>query len=343
MAVQQHSPAQQPAVVNAQVSNQSVDGNLQATIDKLKQSATPLWVGYTIATAKPFNNNWDSHISYLEKHDRSESSDGDRTTTGQDHAVILFRLGSGKIDQVHADAVDRQLDAGGMRFVWLANVTPEDSVATLKALCLAPPPPVQPEHMINSAVFLISLHQSAAAMPALIALAGPGANLHLREQAAFWLSNQRGHEGFVALQNLAHTDKDDNFRYKLAFDFNMSKDPGALDELVRMAHDDASPKVRSQAQFWMASRGGKLVAASLRDSADNDPDAQTRKQAVFGISRLPNGEGVTQLVCSSWRAVSIPRCASRQCSGWVSPRTRRRWNTSPSLSLPPAIKINVQG
>ena len=284
--------SQQPQVVDAQLSTQSVDRNLRETLDKLKQSATPLWAGYTIPTAKPFNSNWNYRISYLEKHGNSESGLDEQTSSKQDRAAILFRLTAGKVDQVRVEAVDREIDAGGLRFVWLANVSPDDSVATLNALCLTP----ESDHFINSAVFLISLHQSAAAMPALMNLAGSGNNLHLREQSAFWLSSARGHEGFLALKDLARTDKDDDFRFKLAFDFSISKDPGALDELVRMAHDDASPRVRSQAQFWMASRGGKLVAASLRNSADNDPDAKTRKQAVFAISRMPGGEAATQLV-----------------------------------------------
>jgi hypothetical protein len=284
--------AQQPQVLNAQVSSQAADHGLQSALDALKQSGTPLWAGYTIPTASPFNGNWDSHISYLEKHNYSEDEQDRKPGTEQDHAVILFRLDAGKIDKVRAEAVDRQLDAGGLRFVWLTNVTPEDSIAVLKTLCLAP----DASRLVNSAVFLISLHRSDAAVPALIALAGPGPNLHLREQAAFWLANQRGHEGFTAIQNFARTDKDDDFRAKLAFDFTLSKDPGAVSELVRMAHEDASPHVRSQAQFWMASKGGKIVAASLKDSADNDPDAANRKKAVFAMSRLPNGEATTQLV-----------------------------------------------
>lgn len=285
--------AQQPQVVDAQLATQSVDRNLQATLDTLKQSAAPLWVGYTIATARPFNNNWrNSHISYLEKRGDYEDRAADEPTTTQDYAVVLFRLAGGKVDQVRVEALDRQIDAGGLRFVWLANVDPQDSVATLKALCLAP----ESSHLLNSAIFLISLHGSDAALPALTALAGPGLSLHLREQSAFWLSSGRGHGGFLALQNLARTDKDDDFRSKLAFDFSISKDPGALDELMRMAHEDASPRVRSQAQFWMASRGGKLVAASLHDSAESDPDAHTRKQAVFAISLLPQDQAATQLV-----------------------------------------------
>jgi HEAT repeat protein len=285
--------AQQPQVSNAQMSSQQVDHGLQSALDGLKQSATPLWAGYSIPTASSFQSGWGgSPIAYLEKHGSSDDGAGSKATTGQDHAIILFRLVAGKIDQVRAEAVDRQLDGGGLRFVWLTNVTPEDSVATLKTLCLA----ADSTHLINSAVFLISIHQSAAAVPALTALAAPGPNPHLREQAAFWLANHSGHEGFVAIQNLARTDKDEQFRAKLTFDLTLSKDPGATPELVRMAHDDSSPHVRSQAQFWMASRGGKIVAASLRDSADNDPDASIRKKAVFAISRLPEGEAATQLV-----------------------------------------------
>jgi len=174
----------------------------------------------------------------------------------------------------------------------LTSVTPEDSIATLKTLCLA----ADSKHLVNSGVFLISLHRSAATMPALIALTAPGPNLHLREQAAFWLASKRGHEGFVAIQHLIRTDKDDDFRSKLVFDLTLSKDPDALPELVRIAHEDASAHVRSQAQFWMASRGGKIVTASLRDAADNDPEADNRKKAVFAISRLPNSEAATQLV-----------------------------------------------
>jgi HEAT repeat protein len=284
--------AQQPQVSNGQVSSQTVDHGLQFALDALKQSATPLWAGYIISTSSTFNAGGNSKIAYLEPHNFWDETAVSKSTTEDSHAIILFRLAAGKIDRVRAEAVDRQLDAGGLRFVWLTNVTPEDSIATLKTLCLTS----DSNRLVDSAVFLISIHQLQAAVPALIALTAPGDNLHLREQAAFWLANHGGHEGFVAIQNFARTDKDDKFRAKLAFDLTQSKDPGALDEIVRMAHEDSSPGVRSQAQFWMASRGGKIVTASLRDTAGNDPDASIRKKAVFAISRLPDGEATTQLV-----------------------------------------------
>jgi HEAT repeat protein len=56
-----------------------------------------------------------------------------------------------------------------------------------------------------------------------------------------------------------------------------------------MAHEDASPQVRKQAQFWMANKGGKRVTEDLRTIATNDPNEQIRKSAVIALSRLPSG------------------------------------------------------
>ena len=45
-----------------------------------------------------------------------------------------------------------------------------------------------------------------------------------------------------------------------------------------------------------AAPGGKQVAGDLRAQAENDPDVQVRKQAVFALSRLPDPEASTQLI-----------------------------------------------
>ena len=63
-----------------------------------------------------------------------------------------------------------------------------------------------------------------------------------------------------------------------------------------MAHEDASPQVRKQAQFWMATKGGKRVTEDLRTLATDDPNEQIRKSAVFALSRLPGDEAATQLI-----------------------------------------------
>ena len=303
----------QPRFVNAQVSTQSAGNDLRSTLDLLAKAPAPLWTGYAVPSDKPYRGgNYSSGVTYLE-HNRptGEAWDLSKDSTGSNEVSILYRLEGGKVTEMRSAGREDTLDAGGLRLVWLSGVTPEESVAALKSIALEQ----QTSKAGRNAPFLISLHRSAAAVSALVALAAPANDIALREQCAFWLANQRGHDGFLAVQAFAHNDPDARFREKLTFDLTLSKDPGALPELVRIAHEDAAPKVRQQAQFWMAQRGGKLVATDLRADADHDPDEGVRKQAVFAISRLPQDEATAKL----WDLVSTSKDPSvrKQAVFWL--------------------------
>ena len=283
-----------PTVLHGQISTQPVGQGLAARIDALKQEKTPLWVGYQIPVEHGFHIGSNaSSIAYLEGDRDSWTKQG---SYGQDlsfdHATLLLRLADGEVQRLRVESPQRQLDAGGLRFVWLTGVTPADSVSILRSLVIKG----GVQKLRQEAVFFISLHQGPEATAALIDLAAPDHELALREKASFWLANQRGHEGFLALQRLARSDADAQFREKLAFDLTLAHEPAALDELVHMAHDDASPQVRRQAQFWMASKASKDVSADLVNSAENDPNTDVRKSAVFALSRLPGDEAATQLM-----------------------------------------------
>lgn len=285
--------AQQPQFNHAQLTTTAAAHGLNAEFDTLKREAAPLWVGYSIPVAEKTSSGWNSRISYLEAdHPNSTDDRLNSNNVSYDHAVILFRIANHAIEKIHVDNPDRQIDAGGLRVVWLTNITPDDSIATLKSLAIEN----DAKRFRDSTVFAISIHQSSATVPALISLAAPSNDLDLREKSSFWLANQHAHEGFTALQRFAREDPDAAFREKIAFDLTLTKDPDAIKELIRMAHEDASPQVRRQAQFWMATKGGKLVAGDLRNLAENDPDSQLRKSAVFALSRLPDGEAATQLI-----------------------------------------------
>ena len=282
-----------PKVLHAQYSTQSAARGLGPQLDLLKHGAGPVWAGYLIPVEEHFRMSNGRGVSYLEggyRRSGEEQSDGDRTAS--DHAVVLLRIASGHVEKIRVESPDRQLDAGGLRFVWITDVDAGDSVRTLRALAVTG----GVEQLREEAVFLISLHHAPETVPALAELTGPANDPGIREKAAFWLANQRGHDGFVVMQRLARDDADARFREKLTFDLTLSHDPAALPELVRMAHQDASPQVRKQAQFWMATAGGKKVAGDLRESAENDPENEVRKSAVFAISRLPGDEAAAQLI-----------------------------------------------
>jgi hypothetical protein len=284
--------AQQPQFLHARLTTTAAHG-LNAELDTLKGEAEPLWVGYDIPVVEKNFSGQYPRINYLEgDHPNVKDDVIDSGNHSYDHAIILFRIANHSIEKIHVDNPDRQLDAGGLRVVWLTQVTPDESIANLKSLALRS----DAKKLRDTAVFAISIHQSPATVPTLISLAAPANDLDLREKAAFWLANQHSHEGFAALQHFAREDSDAAFREKITFDLNITKDPGAIGELIRMAHEDSSAQVRKQAQFWMAVKGGNAVAGDLRNIAENDPDTQLRKSAVFALSRLPGDEAATQLI-----------------------------------------------
>jgi hypothetical protein len=285
--------AQQPTVVHGQVTTEAANHGLGPVIDGLKQQKDAVWVGYSIPVINKFSSGWNSsRIDYLEGKNDGIANESEGSNQSSDHAVILLRVADGAVMKLHVESPERELDAGGLRFLWLNGVEENDSVRVLTDLVRQS----DVRHLRESAVFAISVHQTNAATTALVSLSGAGNDLGLREKAAFWLANQRGHDGFAAIQRLAREDSDAKFREKLAFDLTLSKDPAALNELIRMAHEDASPQVRKQAQFWMANKGGKRVTDDLRTIATNDPNEQIRKSAVFALSRLPSDEAAAQLI-----------------------------------------------
>jgi hypothetical protein len=285
--------AQQPTILHGQVTTEAANHGLGTLIDGLKKQKDAAWVGYSIPVINKFSLGWNSNrIDYLEGNNNVTVNESEGSNQSFDHAVILLRVADGAVMKLHVENPERELDAGGMRFVWLNGIEPDDSVRVLTDLARQG----DTRHLRDSAVFAISVHQTNAATTALVSLAGPSNDLALREKAAFWLANQRGQDGLAAIQRFAREDSDPKFREKLTFDLTLSKDPAALNELIRMAHEDASPQVRKQAQFWMANKGGKRVTDDLRTIATNDPNEQIRKSAVFALSRLPSDEATTQLI-----------------------------------------------
>ncbi len=285
--------AQQPAVLHAHLSTVAVaPGDLSREINQIKTTHSPTWVGYQIAMPRGFHSGSDSsQVSFLETGEHSDWH-GPYHDAVFDHADILIRISGDEVGKLRLEHPDRQLDAGGLNFVWLTGIDPAESIRLLKSIALS----TAKESVANDAVFFISIHESAETVPALADLAATGHDERTREKAAFWLANQSGAEGFHEIQKLARQDKDAQFREKLTFDLTLCHDPGAADELIRMAREDASPQVRRQAQFWMANLGGKKIAADLRSSSEDDPEESVRKSAVFALSRLPGDEAASQLI-----------------------------------------------
>jgi hypothetical protein len=323
--------AQQPKVTHAQFSVKA--GDLQREI---AAAQTTTWIGYSVAATHRVDSNWDQ-VVYL------EGTNGDEMRTIDESkpippAAILLRATAGKVERISIDAMDREIDAGGLPFEWLTGVSPADSVKTLKSIVETssaeaakaasnPAPAVntgdrdrdrdrierdvqreparQLQRLQERGLLAIALEDCQEATPALKSFTAASYSATLRERAAFWLANERGAEGFNAVSELLKNDTDEAFRVKLVFDLTLVKGDqkkAAVDELIALAKTDTMPKVRTQAQFWLAQMAGKSgggdprIVLALGDAARNDPESGIRKSAVFAISRLPADQAVPELI-----------------------------------------------
>ncbi len=300
------APAQQPKVTNAQVSVRN-GANLQQEIAAVK---TPTWIGYSVPLQHALRTNWDDSVVHLEgngRHDEtvSEPKPGEPAARGN----VLLGVESGAIQKVRIEETDREIDGGALPFVWLTDVRPGDSVKTIAAAIDASVGASTASRVpLDTGMLVIALEDAPEALPTLRGFTDAKYPLNVREKAAFWLANERGREGFDTVSALAKSDKDDAFRAKLVFDLTLVKGAekkAATDQLLDLAKNDAAPKVRSQAQFWLAQMAGRKAEGGLQDSrivrslgesAQNDPNAAIRKSAVFALSRLPADQAVPQLI-----------------------------------------------
>jgi HEAT repeats len=303
--------AQQPDIIDTQLSTEPANGGLSATVARLQRSGQPLWLGYEVPALPRTNFSSCSDFAHARQIEAEccgeyqlESSrpgfiERNRLSNAQKPSptdmYVLLRLDHGAVVKVRPANAGCRLNAGGIPFTWLTDVQPDDSIAFLAKLA-ARPEDSEDKRMTEDALVTLAMHASAAATSALTSLAGPPNPPHLREKSAFWLGAQRGHEGFQALQELITKEQDPKLREKLAFDLSINSEPAAVDELLKLAHSDASPQVRAQAIFWLAQKAGKKASASISAAIESDPDMQVKKKAVFALSQLPQDEGVPQLM-----------------------------------------------
>jgi hypothetical protein len=299
--------AQQPKVSNTNFTVEPIGGTLTATVDRFRHSSEQRWLGYEVAALPQSHfstcSNWSDASSmddeccgeYRLEDDSNHSVNRGNHAAAVQHIYVLLRLDHGQIIKVRAVMAGCRLDAGGVSFTWLTGVHPEDSIAFLSGLARQSS---ESNHspVLDGALLSISYHASAEPTRALSGIASSTAPMHLREQAAFWLGVQRGHEGFLALQSLEKNATETAFREKLPFDFSQNSDPAAEDELLHMAKSDPDTKVREQALFWLAQKAGNKATAALADAIENDPETDVKKKTVFALSQLPKDDSVPQLI-----------------------------------------------
>lgn len=288
--------AQQPRIANARLQSRPAGSGLEPTIQSiLAAQSAPAWIGYSVPIVAGEHqsccwNNGSMGGCSLEPR-RSDNAttvvNGNRTVQleGATQLVVLLRAEANKIGKVRTFTPDCDLDAGGLPLYWLTDVRPPDSVRYLSSLSN------------ESAITAVALHLDPSADSALEALAAPAQPESLRRKAIFWLGNARGRRGYEVVSRIVREDPNDKIREHAVFALTQSKEPDAIPAVIRVAREDKVARVRGQALFWLAQRAGKKVAESeLSHAIENDPETEVKKKAVFGLTQIPENEGIPMLI-----------------------------------------------
>jgi HEAT repeats len=307
-------PSSAPRIENARMETRRVAGTLAATMAEAEKNATsPMWIGYSVKAVEGerticCGNYSDSRGEgcgrcELERdrdhwnNSSNKSNAGAMKLEGGEQLMVLFRLQDKHVTRVKVASEDCVLDGGGLPFLWLTEVKPEESVAFLSAYVRESGADERGRHSFgNDALTAIALHDGQEAEGALESFTAPAQPEELRKQAAFWLGVARRKDGLAVLQRMAKKDPSTEVRAHVAFALSVSKEPAALEEMIRMAHEDESGHVRGQAIFWLAQKAGKRAVSAIDGAIANDPDTDVKKQAVFALSQLPKDEGVPKLI-----------------------------------------------
>ncbi|MGH9779082.1 MAG: HEAT repeat domain-containing protein [Candidatus Acidiferrales bacterium] len=296
--------AERPRVENAQVETQSAAGGLSAQVRALASQPGPVWIGYAVPLVEGRHTSccsWSEHGSgccRLES-DSNVHNIGDRDGSvlleGPERLAVLLRAERGAVGKIRSYTEECALDAGGLRFVWLTDVKPAESVALLRGY-VGTGQEDSEKKLGGSALAAIALHADPAADAALEQMVEPSLQARVRGKAAFWMGVARGRRGYETLKRMLANDPSEDVQEKVVFALSQSKEPEALDTLIQTARSHRSTDVRGKALFWLGQKAGKKAAAAITEAVEDDPELEIKKRAVFALSQLPPEEGVPLLI-----------------------------------------------
>ena len=230
--------------------------------------------------------------------------------------AILYRVENGEIAKVRSYSMECVLDANGAAVTWIEGVDPRKSVALLASII------GRPGHHSDYVMSTLAMHADPLATTELERMLNSAdAPDETRGHAAFWLGQTRGRRGYEDVLALARSQSaSPHLREKAVFALSQSSEPGAIDELIRLAKSDPTAHVRSQALFWLSQKAGKKAAGALRDAARRR--SRRRRPRESSLRCLPaSGRSVRP---HAHRSDEDPPRSRRQEEGRILARTEAR-------------------
>jgi hypothetical protein len=181
VAVAQVAPApnQVAGIVNAAVERRTPAQDLAREIDAIAKRGAAAWIGYRVPIAPRETGAIAASGTCCGRCRLAPPSD----------LLVLVRVEQGRVVTLRPTAIDCDLDAAGATLVWLDGVTPEDSVAWLRALVDRAAD--GDRRMWTSALGALAYHAAPGAVTALTQLARTHPDREVRRQAMVRLGQSR--------------------------------------------------------------------------------------------------------------------------------------------------------
>jgi hypothetical protein len=286
--------AQQPRIVHGTVTSVAASGDLGAQI----RGARTRYIGYAVPEV---DGGWVMCClqNYGEFSSRGKCSlDHDGSSfTNNDHEdlhpasgsfAIFYRVEGGEMVRVRGYSMECVLDAGGTTVTWIEGVDPGKSVSFIVSVLN------RLGQRSDNLMATLAMHADSSATTELEPmLRSPESSDETRGHAAFWLGQTRGRKGFEDVLAIARSQSaSPHLRERAVFVISQSREPEAVDELIKLAKNDPVAHVRGQALFWLSQKAGKKAAGAVREAVDDDPDEGVREKAVFAVSQLPDDQSI---------------------------------------------------
>lgn len=290
---------QAPKVANAKFETAPITNGLDTAV-RNAGTRGPVWVSWAvpIVDGKRFVCCWDGGLKEwkqtackLEGKNQGWGGNSERMSSPDPVLNVLVRLNGGEIEKVRGFSASCPLDAGGLRFVWLGNAKPEESVDLLARTVKK-----SSRSLTDEALSTLAYHRNVRADEVLEAMASAPNAAKAREDALFWLGQTRGERGARFLTKVVNGDPDGEIRKKAIFSLSQSGSSGAADTLIRVSREDRNAEVRGEALFWLAQMDDPKSPDAILQAIRQDPEIAVRKKGVFALTQLDGGRGVSLLL-----------------------------------------------
>ncbi|HVY93627.1 MAG TPA: hypothetical protein VHA14_12785, partial [Bryobacteraceae bacterium] len=173
--------AQQPTIENTRLETRAVNGTVAAELTSLGRG--PYWAGWSEPIIPGQHGDVCSWYRNGNYNDSGRTPGAPVRLEGEIALVVLVRVENGQVGEIMRSSPDCHLDAGGLPFYWLTNVSPAESIAWLRSQIGT--------SRNDSPISMIAMHRDPAADQALDALTADNQPIETRKRVALALGTLR--------------------------------------------------------------------------------------------------------------------------------------------------------